>query len=310
MSDRDLILILARVIVAAAWADGKLTPEEIDSLKDLLFRLPHAGPARGVQLPAREWSELELYMQSPVSAEERARLVAELQGALRTPADRALAREALESLVHADGIVSPEEEALVAEIVAALERVDLGLLARFTRLIGGPLRRRTDAASGSPLREAELEDFVKNRIYYQVRRLALPEAEIRVPDAELRKLSLATGLLARVAHVDGAVSADEASVLAAKLQTGWSVSEAVAVAVADVAVSLAPDLDYYRLTRELYEVTTDEERVVLFDMLFAVARADGQISADEIEEIRRIARSLNVSRQHVNDALDRARAGS
>jgi hypothetical protein len=37
MADRSVILALARVIVAAAWADGELHREEIDSLKDLWF---------------------------------------------------------------------------------------------------------------------------------------------------------------------------------------------------------------------------------------------------------------------------------
>ena len=72
MSDKNLILTLAKVIVAAAWADGEMTLEEINSLKDLLFQLPHAG---GVQITGREWARLEMYIESPVGAAERARLV-------------------------------------------------------------------------------------------------------------------------------------------------------------------------------------------------------------------------------------------
>jgi len=87
MADRSVILALARVIVAAAWADGELHREEIDGLKDLLFHLPHVGPARGLELLAADWDRLEMYIQSPVDAAERTRLIAELQAALRTPAD-------------------------------------------------------------------------------------------------------------------------------------------------------------------------------------------------------------------------------
>lgn len=306
MSDRTVILALARVIVAAAWADGKLTAEEIDSLKDLLFRLPHVGPARGVQLPAQDWSTLELYMQAPVDVAERARLVAELQDALRTPSDRALAFEALDALVQADGAVTDDERAVVHEIRAALDSVDLGIVARLGRLITGPLHRRAAAVADTPNREAELEDFVKNRIYYQVRRSAAAGAGIS--DANLRKLSLASGLMARVAHGDQVVSPDETGAIAAALQAGWGLDGAAAAAVADVALSTAAaDLDYYRLTREFFSATGDDERVRFLDVLFGVARADGRIAPEEIEEIRRIARSLNVSHQDVNAALDRAR---
>jgi hypothetical protein len=34
----ELIETLAKVIIAAAWADEELAPEEVDSLKDILFR--------------------------------------------------------------------------------------------------------------------------------------------------------------------------------------------------------------------------------------------------------------------------------
>jgi uncharacterized tellurite resistance protein B-like protein len=308
MSDRTVILALARVIVAAAWADGKLTREEIDSLKDLLFRLPSAGPARGVELLGQDWTALELYMQSPVDAAERARLIAELQDALRAPADRALALEALDALVHADGAVTPEEEAVVAEIRGALEQVDLGLIARFGRMLAGPLRRRTAAAESTPGREAEIDDFVKNRIYFELRRRLPGQADVPLADAELRKLSLAAGLMARVAHVDSAVSAGESGAIVAGLRAGWGLGEEAAAVVAETAQSqVAEGLDFFRLTREFFTATTDEERASFLDVLFAVARADGQISGEAKDEIRRIARGINLSQQQVNDALDRAR---
>ena len=40
MRDEHLILTLAKVVLAAAWADGELTHEEINSMKDVLFRMP------------------------------------------------------------------------------------------------------------------------------------------------------------------------------------------------------------------------------------------------------------------------------
>jgi uncharacterized tellurite resistance protein B-like protein len=307
MSDRAVILALGRVIVAAAWADGALSNDEINSLKDLLFRLPHVGPARGVELPAEDWARLELYMQAPVDAAERARLVADLQDALRTPADRALALTALDALASSDGAVTPEEQAVVQEIRTALDSVDLGLVARVARLVRGPIHRRSEALAGAPNREAEFDDFIKNRIYFQVRR-RIPPDDALIADAELRLLSLAGGLLARVAHADQTVAPTESSAIAAALRASWGLGDTAAALVADVALSaVATDLDYYRLTREFFTATSDAQREQFLDALFAVARADGQVSPAETEEIRRIARSLNLSLQQVNAAIDRSR---
>jgi hypothetical protein len=56
-------------------------------------------------------------------------------------------------------------------------------------------------------REDAFEDFVKNRVYYLVReRLRLSTAELVIADADVRKLSLAGGLMARVANIEGTVT--------------------------------------------------------------------------------------------------------
>ena len=165
MSDKNLILTLAKVIIAAAWADGEMTLEEINSLKELLFRLPRAG---GVQITGREWARLEMYIESPVGAAERARLVELLQAALRTPKDRALALSALEDLIQANGVVTDEEQAVVEEIKAAIEAVDLGMIGQLGRLIRGTAQRRSQAVADAPNREEYFEDFIKNKVYYAV----------------------------------------------------------------------------------------------------------------------------------------------
>ena len=39
MLNKEFVMDLAKLVVAAAWADGQLQNEEINSLKDLLFNL-------------------------------------------------------------------------------------------------------------------------------------------------------------------------------------------------------------------------------------------------------------------------------
>ena len=55
------------------------------------------------------------------------------------------------------------------------------------------------------------------------------------------------------------------------------------------------EVAHFRLTREFSTSTMEEERVRFLDVLFAVADADGHVSHEEIEEIRRIAKSLNLT---------------
>jgi uncharacterized tellurite resistance protein B-like protein len=306
MSKAHLILTLAKVIIAAAWADGEMSNEEINSLKDLLFHLPHSGRGRDTQLSGREWAMLEMYIESPVSPEERAVLIEQLQNALRTPADRELALSALQELVHADGVVTPQERAVVQEIRNALESVDLNIINQLGRLIRGPIQRRSQVVAGAGMREEHLDDFIKNKVYYAVRRrLDLDEAEdgLDISEAKLRKLSLAGGLMARVAHVDDKVTEDELEKMTRALQKGWELSREHAAIVAQVAASeAAADLDPFRLTRQFTTHTTHTERARFLNVLFAVADADGKVSHEEIEEIRRLARGLNLAHRHFIDA--------
>ena len=105
MAKPNLILTLAKVIIAAAWADGSVSHDEINCLKDLLFRIP--------DLNARDWATLEIYIDSPIEPEERERLLEDLQIALRSQSDKKLALSALDELISADGEIT-EEERVVA----------------------------------------------------------------------------------------------------------------------------------------------------------------------------------------------------
>jgi uncharacterized tellurite resistance protein B-like protein len=188
-------MTLAKVIIAAAWADGEVSHEEINSLKDLLFRLPN--------MEARDWASLEIYIDSPVGSEERLRLTSELAQAMSSRADKDLALSALDDLIHADGEIPQAEEDVAQEIQQAIEEADVGVIGGIGKLVRGSIQRRSEAVASAPNREAYLEDFIKNRVYYGVRR-RLDESDDHpdLPDSELRKLSLAGGMMARIAHID------------------------------------------------------------------------------------------------------------
>jgi uncharacterized tellurite resistance protein B-like protein len=291
MSNATTTKSLAKVLVAAAWADGAITTAEINSLKDLLFHLPG--------MTAKDWDEINIYVESPVDQAERQRLIAELQAKLASPTDRAEVLQALEQMVQADGSISEAEQAVVEEIKAALQNGNAAPAHRWNLLTRNRVEQRTQAVQNAPNREIHMDDFVKNKIFYHVsQRLPAVDAAAHIPESDLRKLSLAGGLLARVAYVDRLVTDAEYQEIVNALQTAWGISLAAAGVVAEVAVSeIGKDLDYYRLSRQFFESTSEEERVRFLDTLFAVTISDGHATEEEIEEIRAIANGLLLSHQ-------------
>jgi uncharacterized tellurite resistance protein B-like protein len=289
-------MALAKVLVAAAWADGQISNDEINSLKDLMFHLPG--------MTAKDWDEIDIYIESPVEAAERQRLLEVLRSRLSTPAEEALALQALEEMVAADGETGEQEQAVAAEIKAGIQEAKSGTVGRFSRLMRGKVSRRTDAVQDAPNRELYLEDFARNRIYYDVsRRLESQGEPLEISDAELRKLCLGAGLLARAAFVDRQVTEAEKQTISEALNRYWKKSADEARLVAEVALSdITKNLDYYRLTRQFFECTSEDERLRFLDVLFAVSASDGRVSNDEIEEIRTIANGLLITHQQFIDA--------
>ena len=296
MSNSNLILTLAKVIIAAAWADGEIANEELNSLKDLLFHLP--------DITGREWAMLEMYMDTPIGEAERKQLLVELQDEISSSSDKDMALKALDRMIRADGTVTEREKLVAQEIRDAIEDADAGVFGLFGHLIKGPVSRRSAAVTSAPNREKYYEDFIKNRVYYGVQmRVEAGEAQIPLPDADLRKLSLAAGLMARVAHVDETVSEAETEQIVKMLETSWNISPDSAKLVTDIALAeISPEMDYYRLTRSFFDQTTEEERTQFLDVLFAIANADGFVSSAEIEEIRALSMGFKLPHKTFIDA--------
>lgn len=295
MPSNSVILSLAKVLVAEAWADGVIKNEEINCLKDLLFHLPG--------MTAEDWAVIDIYVESPVEQAERERLVEELQIRLTSSNEKAQVLQALDQMAQADGEVSAAEQAIVNEIKAEIEAAKFGISGRWKHFTKGSVQRRSQVLLDAPNRELYLDDFVKNKIYYDVsRQLALENVKAEIPDDDLRKLSLAGGLMARVAYVDNQVIDAESQSMVQALEH-WGVSPAEAALVAEVAVSeISKGLDYYRLTRQFFESTTEDERLRFLDVLFAIAASDGRASNEEMEEIRTVANGLLLTHQQFINA--------
>ena len=301
MSQNTVIMPLAKVMIAAAWADGSISNEEVNCLKDLLFQLP--------EMTASDWSELEIYIDTPVGEAERGRLVADLQAAMAKRDDKELAIQMIDALAHADGELPTAEESVVDEIKSSIQDTNVNVFGGIGKLLGGSIKRRSEAVSNAPNRELYLDDYQKNRIFYSLsRRLELEQIEVDIPETELRKLSLAGGLMARVAWVDREIQDAELTSISAVIQEHWGLPDIQAALVAEIAASeISKGVDYYRLAREFFLVTSAEERLTFVEVLFAVADGHAGVSYDETEEIRQIAHLLKLTHRQFIDAKLRAK---
>jgi uncharacterized tellurite resistance protein B-like protein len=200
-------------------------------------------------------------------------------------------------MVEADDKITDEEQAILNGVKAKLESIDTGIIGDLGRLVREAMQRRSQAVSHAPNRERYFDDFLKNKIYYGIRRrLELDETIIEIPDEDLRKLSTVGGMMARVAQIDGVVIEKESDQITSILQTSWGLSHEAATFVIEVAMTEAStNFDYLRMTREFLEITTPAERANLVDVLHVVANADGKASDEELKEIRNIAEYLLVN---------------
>jgi uncharacterized tellurite resistance protein B-like protein len=296
MAKEHTVKAIAKVMIAAAWADGEITHDEINSLKDLLFRLP--------DMTASDWAELEIYMETPVGEAERLRLVESLRGQISTPEEKKLALSALDEVISADGSVTDVERELVEQFKPMLEDANVGLFNPLSRLVRGSMDRHSHRLASAPNREIYMDDFMNNKVFYLVsQRLKLEGEDISVPESTLRKLSLAGGLMARVAYVDREVSEMEFDAIADILEEKWGVSRVEAALVAEAAVTdVKSRTDIYIVARDFFDTTNQDEREKFLDVLFAVADGDGFVSYEETEEIRLIANMLKMTHREFIDA--------
>ncbi len=338
--DKDLVEALGKVVIAAAWADKEMAPEEINSLKDLLFQFQHTltlsdvnvgdqfwaflsgvdirpNVDAGIGIPAREMAKFEMYTESPIGAAERAWLVDQLCQAIRTEQDKALIISSLKDMVEADGVMTEAEQAVLSEIKMMIENVDTGIFDTLKHFLQDALQRRVQTMSAAPNREKYFKEFLRNKVYYEIRRrMESGEAKLDIPDDYLRKLGTIGGMMARVAQVDNIVLEKEMDKMGSIaetgwgamsiLQTGWGLSSEAAAVVIEIAMSeVSKNFDYLRMSRDFFDIATPAERADLLELLFAVANADGHISNDEFNEIRTIADYLLLSNHRVNEAYSK-----
>lgn len=296
MPERQFIMDLAKLLIAAAWVDGALANEEINALKDLLFNLEN--------VTGRDWAQLEIFMDSPVSADERDALLSRVLEQVRSEQDRTLVVETLESLFKADGVVTEAEQAVLEGIKESVSDVGGGVLGRLSKLIKAATGKRSDRYTSAAQRDARVDDYIENTIYYQLKsEIEKKGIKIELPEDKVRQLCLAAGLLARISAVDSGISEREKQTIKDILSAEWGLTQREGDIVTAISCDRAlQGLDYFRLTRGFFECTSLEQRRSFVKSLFKIANASDKTSYDETEEIRRIATSLKLTHRDFIDA--------
>ncbi|MCH2207534.1 MAG: TerB family tellurite resistance protein [Lentisphaerales bacterium] len=282
---------LAKLLVAAAWADGDVKVDEINILKDLIFNLPG--------ISGEDWQLLELYMDSPITEVEANQLLAEVMTAIKSASDKLLVHNTLIALIEVDGCPTPEEEEFIAKVEQALA----GKRTNPVSMLGSFLKRNIPFKSQDvPKREQLFHDWVRNTVYYQVHHDEKHD-HFTVDDFTLRKLCLKAGLLAKVIHQDGKPTLKEITEMASCLQEIGKLSEEEALILVEAALNrTARGLDFAHICRSYFEVTEYEERCDFLLLLFRAAASSDGTCHDEIETIRGISIHLKVPKSKFVEA--------
>jgi uncharacterized tellurite resistance protein B-like protein len=283
-----------KVLACMAWADEKVTRAEIS----LIGRLMH-----DFQLSGEDRMQVETYLDEKVDSEEARRATRRFLARVRRPAQRRELVATVEKLLDSDEGRTPEEREWLEELNDAVAETSGSFLLDGLRSV---IRIGAARAAKSDLgREAQLHDFIHNRVLFKLRhRVGAKILERETNPDKLKELTLCAAFLARVGYVDESFLPQEKQFIQKLLREVWGISSSLAEAVCDVAMEAANGLDLFRLIQETKATLSANKRKTLLEALFALALAEGKMTGEEIEEIRKIAYGLEFThREFINAKL-------
>ncbi len=118
-----------------------------------------------------------------------------------------------------------------------------------------------------------------------------------MPADQARLVASAAYTLARAAHADLDISAEETAVIERELQTHGALDEPTAILVAEMAKLQAKTVggtEDYVVTREFAALASEQQRIDVLRACFAVGAASGSISAEESAAANQIAGELGL----------------
>ncbi|MDP6558791.1 MAG: TerB family tellurite resistance protein [Candidatus Binatia bacterium] len=276
-----------KVLACLAWADEEVANAELNFIKGFVRRFDLSGD---------EWGQVEMYLVERVGAEEMKRVTRRFLSRVRRGKDRRMLVEAVEHLLKSDDHMAEGEKEWLRELEESLSASKRSVF--FIDELKSLLR--IGGAGGGRIhegREADLHDFIHNRVLFKLRRRLGPErlGEEGTPE-KLKKLTLSCALLGRVGYVNNEFLPQEEEFIKKILHEVWGASPSLAEAVMETAdEAIRQGMDLHRLVKEVKETMSPAERRLLLEGVFALSLAEGKMSNDEVEDIRKIAYMLDFS---------------
>ena len=279
---------LVRVLAAAAWADGRVDPEEIEHV---------LAVARATGLSGDELAPVRELLETPVPLDTCERLVRELLESLHTDEERIAALDEVERLFRADAVLDPAEEALLADLRGALasqSAVD-GFLGRITDVFRGVF------SGGGSRGSASIRPYLQNLVLTRLDELSDGRWKEHIDADRLNRACLHAAALGKVADTEDGQSAEELAIirerLAARSGAEPPLLDWMMEAVEEVGRA---EIDRQRLLSEVNRISDMDQRLDLLDDAFAVAAADGTLGPGELEELRLVSNFLWIDPRDFN----------
>ena len=276
-------LTFLKVLTTIAWADGEVTQSELNLLKSFY---------RKFNLDKDELSELKHYLAAPVSKKEQTELFDQLIHELDSSGEKKQILDALEAMEHASKRVGSEEKELVSEFRALLHRSSITKrsLGKIRNLLGKTIF--THARDKNP----DLEKYFKRKVLKKIELKAAKQGiKMNLSDDKLYFICLFGALMAAVANIDGHFNELEKNALKKVLSGHFDFKGKELKILFEVISELVNQgFDFHEVTTELNNLTTYNEKVNMTDCMLAIGGADGELSHDEAEEIRRITKAMRI----------------
>ena len=288
-------LTFIKVMTTIAWADGEMTHSELNLLKSFI---------RNFGLDKKDMEELQPYLEAPVSKERQEALFNQLIAELSTVEEQQEVLAAMESVARTEQKNTEEEKALLEQFTSWLKD------ASFTQRSLGKIRNFFTGTLFATARrqDPELAQYFRRKVFKNIEiKTADSGLEMNLSDEQIYHICLFGTLLASVAQIDGKFDESEKRALREVLTRQFSFGEGELEVLLEIVEEQAQrGFDFHEVVTQLNERVTYNDRLKLMDCFFAIATADGAISNEESDQIRRITKAMHIHHQLFKEAKVRA----
>jgi len=283
---------LMQVLAAAMWADGEVSHEERNFLKEVFTSF---------RLQPEDWRKIEPFIESPLSPDECQALLEDFSRTVNETSDIESVKKFVGEMFLAGGELSDQERRWRDGLLAVMDST--GSVSLLRNAVKRWFRQ------GAQERSSLLEDFYdsdgyfKNRMMFRLKRrlsqrgIAFPEG-----DESLERLCLSGGILGKVVYADRSLTPEESRSLSRVLGArGGLGSREIEVLKTLLEEPVSQDLDLFRLVTEYADRVDYGARLELLDLVYSLASADRVVSKAEQQQIEDIYFHLKIDRSDFVD---------